>query len=68
LVHSYNFESENFLLTVASAKTPHPDRSAVFDPELRPKGAHDEALSPGRGGGEGEGEIQIPLAGIGFEI
>jgi DNA-binding FadR family transcriptional regulator len=26
---------------------PHPIRSAVFDPELRPKGAHDEALFPG---------------------
>jgi len=26
------------------AYPPHPTRSAVFDPELRPKGAHDEAL------------------------
>jgi len=42
--------------------SPHPIRSAVFDPELRPKGAHDEALplsfdprlSTGRGrGGRG---------------
>ena len=43
---------------------PHPNRSAVFDPELRPKGAHDEALPlsfdpealDGEGGGEGGGD------------
>jgi len=34
---------------------PHPNRSAVFDPELRPKGAHDEALLL-EGGGEGGGD------------
>jgi len=42
---------------------PHPNRSAVFDPELRPKGAHDEALPlsfdpealDGGGGREGWG-------------
>jgi hypothetical protein len=43
---------------------PHPNRSAVFDPELRPKGAHVEALPlsfdpealDGEGGGEGGGD------------
>jgi hypothetical protein len=45
---------------------PHPIRSAVFDPELRPKGAHDEALPlsfdpealDGEGGGEGGGDFR----------
>jgi hypothetical protein len=44
---------------------PHPNRSAVFDPELRPKGAHVEALPlsfdpealDGEGGGEGGGDF-----------
>jgi len=45
---------------------PHPDRSAVFDPELRPKGAHVEALplsfDPRLSTGRGEGrEGVIPL-------
>ena len=44
---------------------PHPNPSAVFDPELRPKGAHVEALPlsfdpealDGEGGGEGGGDF-----------
>jgi len=45
---------------------PHLNRSAVFDPELRPKGAHVEALPlsfdpealDGEGGGEGGGDLR----------
>jgi len=36
---------------------PHPHRSAVFDPELRPKGAHDEAL-PREGEGKEVGTLK----------
>jgi len=34
----------------------HPHRSAVFDPDLRPKGAHDEALPREGGGKKGRAE------------
>jgi hypothetical protein len=52
-----------FLLT--NKHPPHPNRSAVFDPELRPKGAHVEALPlsfdpealDGEGGGQGGGDF-----------
>jgi hypothetical protein len=48
-------ESFAFPAFAAMGMPLHPIPSAVFDPELRPKGAHDEALSPKKGG-EGEGE------------